>query len=225
MSRFQPKRVPWTLLSNNSRSFLVPLVALVVITQGRSQSVSDDPTDGPISQIVIEDVSLDVYANRRLTFRVRAGQGRMDEDSQVIEMDDPYLEVLDEEARIKQSVSSRRGRVWPVKVTVAEGDQETKEVSKYDWALEGEVTFESAEGYQLDTPQLIFSSRDQQMASSQGVLYRIPTGRGNILSGRAQRFEAQVDTDSGSLVNWTLIGGVELSIEKDQTSIPSEEAP
>lgn len=174
------------------------------------------------SEILIERLLIRVVSDAKLAYQIEAGMGRMNEDTREIEMSRPNVNIYGEGEQVKQSVRSTLGRMWPVTITVTEKDGKEKEVSKFDWSLTGNVAFESAEGYRVKSEELNFSSAQRNITSQRGVEYRMPTGRGTILSGKANQFEARVDPDSGQMTGWTLGGGVELSADPENP--PTEAA-
>lgn len=156
---------------------------------------------------------MEVMNSRRLAYRIEAGSGDMNEDSRVINMVEPFVRIYGEDGGLSQKIQGLRGRVWPVDVKLppAEGEREGKTVTKYDWRLQGGVIFESAEGYWLQSDEMSFTNEDRYLSSDAGVAYTLPTGRGSTLSGKARRFRAGLDAETGRLHSWSVIGDVELS--------------
>lgn len=194
-------------------------VAALVLAQATAQGGDFAPST---SEILIERLMIRVVSDAKLAYQIEAGMGRMNEDTREIEMSRPNVNIYGEGEQVKQSVRSTLGRMWPVTITVTEKDGKEKEVSKFDWSLTGNVAFESAEGYRVKSEELNFSSAQRNITSQRGVEYRMPTGRGTILSGKANQFEARVDPDSGQMTGWTLGGGVELSADPENP--PTEDA-
>lgn len=180
--------------------------------------------DQGISEIRIDQLLIRVVSDARLAYQIEAGHGRMNEDTREIELFFPKVAIYGEAEQVKQSVRSEAGSMWPVMVLTKNAQGEEKEVSKYDWSLTGDVAFESAEGYLVKSPELNFRSVERNITSYRGVEYRMPTGRGTILTGKAKEFEARVDPDSGALVGWTLGGGVELSADSENPPDKSAES-
>jgi hypothetical protein len=92
-----------------------------------------------------------------------------------------------------------------------------EKVRKFDWALEGNVAFESAAGYSVQSAELRFDSAEGVAYSDRGVKYRIPTGETGVLVGTADRFAVAVNRGTGGISRWEMRGDIRLSTsEKDE---------
>ncbi len=160
-----------------------------------------------------EGIVLTMMSAGSIAYRIEADNGRLDEDSRAIWMDEPDVTIFNESAELGQRISGQSGRVWPVTYTITPEGEAAAEVTKYDWALEGEVHFTSAEGYRIEAPELVFDSRTRKISSSRGVAYDLPAGE-SIFSGVADNLTAIVDGETGTFTGWLLEGGIELSSRK-----------
>ncbi len=176
-----------------------------------------DSGSSSTSKIVFEDLSVDVLAGAKLSYRIVAATGEMDEESRIVEMKKPDVKIYDSQEAEQQRVSSLAGKLWPVTLEETLPDGSKIEVSKYDWQLDGDVQFQSAEGHEIRSPELIFNSKERNISSRRGVQYRIPTGRGSILSGEATEFVADIDPESGAVKGWALTGGVKLAARSEKS--------
>lgn len=190
------------------------VAAVAAAQEHPSSSQSDAPTEEPRHMIELsEGVVLTVMNAGGIAYRIEAESGRLDEDTRAIWMDNPDVTIFNASAEVGQRISGQRGRVWPVKFTITREGEPPTEVTKYDWALEGEVHFTSAEGYRIVAPELVFDSRTRKISSSRGVSYDIPAGE-SVFSGVADSLTAIVDGETGTFTGWLLEGGIELSSRK-----------
>lgn len=190
---------------------------------GAAPPSADAPTHtNETNTIILQAIRLEVMNSRRLAYRIRAESGTMDEETREIRMKRPDVEIYGEDGALSQQIRGESGEVWPVDVVVRETGPEApaggaeRTVTKYDWKLSGDVTFESVEGYRLSSDRMRFTNQDRYLSSDAGVDYRLPTGRGSLLEGSARSFRAGIDPDTGRLHSWAVMGDVVLS------SVPTE---
>jgi hypothetical protein len=163
--------------------------------------------------IQIEGLTVRVHSNDRLAYRITAEAGQMEEESQIVELTRPDVEIYDENREIKQQVAGWRGKLWPVKIQTEQPDGQTKETTKYDWSLAGDVLFEGADGSRVQALEMHFHNESQSVTATTGVQFRMAAGEGSMLSGSADEFEAQIDPATGGINRWVLTGNVTLTAE------------
>lgn len=190
-------------------------LAAVAVAQDRPAAPESDGAGAEPAHMIelSEGIVLTMMSAGGIAYRIEAESGRLDEDSRAIWMDNPDVTIFNGSAEVGQRISGRRGRVWPVKFTITPEGEPPIEVTKYDWALEGDVHFTSAEGYRIVTPELVFDSRTRKISSSRGVSYDLPAGD-SVFSGVADNLTAIVDGETGTFTGWLLEGGIELSSRK-----------
>ncbi len=160
-----------------------------------------------------------VTSEGRLSYRIRAGAGALEEESRRIELGGPEVEIYDAAGEVKDRITGREGSAWPVELVGLDADGVEKRSVRYDWAVRGDVRFASSQGYALEAPQIQFNRADYALWSDGGVRFRLPTGRGLALEGTAERFIAQLDGSTGGIKRWEVFGEARLVSSK------AEQAP
>ena len=160
-----------------------------------------------------EGIRIDVMSNQRLAYLIEADEGVLEEESRIIWLEGVQVSIYGVDEEIREEISGQSARVWPVKVWILESDGSAKLTEQFDWSLSGGVRFRSAEGYFLRTPELRFNHRENSISSIQGVEYQLPTGENGHLVGRAEKFKAVIDHESGTMNRWEINGPGEIRFE------------
>jgi hypothetical protein len=195
-------------------AMLVGGVALV----GWSQCLPPDDVDPAKFVEISEGISVDIYTAGILTHRIESERGLMQEETRNVWMERPRVQIFEngEAARV---VTGEQGRLWPVNIQTPKEDGTVEEVTKFDWQICGGVTFHSADGQSVETPELKFDNGSRMIRGDKGVKFELPAGKeGEIALGNAVGFEVAVDTQAGGLGEWKLIGPGELRFEKGKTT-------
>ena len=185
-------------------------------SQQSLQSPPSPPTpDGRFIELS-EGIRIDVMSNQRLAYLIEADEGVLEEESRIIWLEGVQVSIYGVDEEIREEISGRSARVWPVKVWILESDGSAKLSEKFDWSLSGGVRFNSAQGYFLRTPELRFNHRENSISSNQGVEYQLPTGEDSRLVGSARKFKAVIDDESGTLDRWEIDGPGEIRFESGE---------
>lgn len=167
-------------------------------------------------KIELEDLRAKVLQGDTLAYEIIAAKGTLGEKSRRIDLEGPTVKIYDRQGQLTDEVSGRSGRFWPETIQIPQENGAAREVTKYNWALEGDVTFRSQNGMSIETPSMHYSHEVDLIQADEGVRYVIPTGRGSLLRGTAQRFETTMGGGGEAFKTWTLMGNVHLKTEQTE---------
>lgn len=190
----------------------IVLIGIAALAPVALSQQSPQSSDGRFIELS-DGIRIDVMSNQRLSYLIKADEGILEEESRIIWLEGVEVSIYGADEEIREEISGQRARVWPVKVWVLGSDGSAKLTEKFDWSLSGGVRFRSAEGYFLRTPELRFNHRENSISSTQGVEYRLPTGENGRLVGRAEKFKAVIDHESGTMDRWEIDGPGEIRFE------------
>ncbi len=203
-----------SLLKHKFRAILPFVFVLTSVVSVLSEESASNST------MEFEHITLDVMNDQKLVYRIEADKGTMDEDTRIFELVSPHVRIYDDDAGIKQEMVSTAGKAWPVTAKTTDEAGVERESTRYDWSLNGNVDFRSADGYIVKSSELVFDNERSTFTSTKGVEYRIPTGRGSVFEGQAEEFEAVIDEANGALKQWKLTGHVQLTTQKEEEEQP-----
>lgn len=167
-------------------------------------------------KIELEDLRAKVLQGDTLAYEIIASKGTLGEKSRRIDLEEPTVKIYNRQGELTDEVVGKRGRFWPETIQMPRENGTTREVTKYNWALEGDVTFRSQNGMFIETPSMHYSHDVDLIQSDEGVRYVFPTGRGSLFRGTAQRFETTMGGGGRAFKTWTLIGNVHLKTEQTE---------
>lgn len=166
--------------------------------------------------VEMDDVHAEVRSGEVLAYEIEAAKGYYAADSRTVMLQGPKVSIYDRQGQLKDQVHGREGRMWPVPAVVTQEDGSEIVVTKYNWSIKGDVVFESAQGYELETPELFYDHQTSEIRSESGIRYLIPTGRGGVFEGTAKEFRSVLGGETSLPQNWILTGAVQLTMREEK---------
>lgn len=166
--------------------------------------------------VELDDVHAEVRTGETLAYEIEAAKGFYAADSRTVMLKGPKVSIYDRKGQLKDRVRGREGRMWPVPAVVIQEDGSQTVVTKYNWAIQGDVVFRSEQGYELKTPELFYDHQTSEIRSESGIEYLIPTGRGGVFEGTAREFRSVLGGETSTPQNWVLTGAVQLTMREEK---------
>lgn len=166
--------------------------------------------------VELDDVRAEVRTGETLAYEIEAAKGFYAADSRTVMLQGPRVSIYDRQGQLKDRVRGQEGRMWPVPAVVTQEDGSETVVTKYNWSIQGDVVFQSEQGYELRTPELFFDHQTSEIRSESGIEYLIPTGRGGVFEGTANEFRSVLGDETSTPQNWVLTGAVQLTMREEK---------
>jgi hypothetical protein len=139
----------------------------------------------------------------------------MNRETEVATLDEPQVFIYDNRGEVREEIRGEEGRLVPreIEVVETEGVIEIKKI--YDWVLEGEVFYNSADGQQIRSPSMHYNGELGMISAEGGVVMTIQIESGDPIQMSARRLAATLDPMTRSISQLTFEGFTRFSSIKE----------